>query len=125
MQEQIARLQNAGANNAGHGKRGNDYELKIWSTIRKRKSIAPAERIAYRKHFGNNALYKNHRQATLGQKSCHLGLPAVRERKQRDDRDVTAGAYCQQGLSYRIANRSRASCAHNTLRASIGLNITP
>ena len=24
-----------------------------------------------------------------------------------------------------IANRSRISCAHNTLRASIGLNITP
>ena len=24
-----------------------------------------------------------------------------------------------------IANRSRVSCAHNTLRASIGLNITP
>jgi len=73
----------------------------------------------------NNALYKNHRQATLGQKSCHLRWSAVRERKQRDDRDVTAGAYCQQGLSYRIANRSRASCAHNTLRAYIGLNIIP
>jgi len=24
-----------------------------------------------------------------------------------------------------IANRSRVSCAHNTLKASIGLNITP
>jgi len=24
-----------------------------------------------------------------------------------------------------IANRSRVSCAHNTLRASIGINITP
>jgi len=24
-----------------------------------------------------------------------------------------------------IANRSRVSCAHNTLRVSIGLNITP
>jgi len=24
-----------------------------------------------------------------------------------------------------IANRSRVSCTHNTLRASIGLNITP
>jgi len=24
-----------------------------------------------------------------------------------------------------IANRSRVSCAHNTLRASIGLNISP
>jgi len=24
-----------------------------------------------------------------------------------------------------IANRSRVSCAHNTLRVSIGINITP
>jgi len=32
-------------------------------------------------------------------------------------------SYSNKNLS--IANRSRVSCAHNTLRASIGLNITP
>jgi len=30
-----------------------------------------------------------------------------------------------KNLAIAIANRSRVSCAHNTLRASIGLNITP
>jgi len=30
-----------------------------------------------------------------------------------------------QNKNLAIANRSRVSCAHNTLRASIGLNITP
>ena len=32
---------------------------------------------------------------------------------------------CYANKNYAIANRSRVSCAHNTLRASIGINITP
>ena len=33
--------------------------------------------------------------------------------------------YTNQNKNLAIANRSRVSCAHNTLRASIGINITP
>jgi len=31
----------------------------------------------------------------------------------------------KQNKNLAIANRLRVSCAHNTLRASIGINITP